>query len=73
MSQADPEENGTTLPLRLDPAWGALIGTFLLASCLAGPVGLAVALVVLIVIRALSSRKPKTRTDGLAERRRRGR
>lgn len=44
------------LPLRADPAWGALVGTFLLASFLAGPIGLAVAVFVLIVIDALLMR-----------------
>lgn len=54
------------LPLSLDPAWGALIGTFLLASCLAGPIGLAVAVVVLIVIEAL--RRSNTRGGGSSPR-----
>jgi hypothetical protein len=54
--------NQSMLPLRLDPAWGALVGTFLLATCLAGPVGLALALIVWIVIEAL--RRGKNRGAG---------
>ena len=49
MPKADPEQNGTSLPLRADPASGALIGTFLLALCLGGPVGLVLAGIVWLV------------------------
>ena len=41
------------LPLRADPVTGALVGTFLLALCLAGPVGLVLALIVWGVIAAV--------------------
>ncbi len=57
MSQADPQQDQTSLPLRADPASGALIGTFLLAACLAGPVGLVVALIGWIVIDAFRRRQ----------------
>ena len=46
MPKADPEQNGTSLPLWADPVSGALIGTFLVALCLAGPVSLVLVLVV---------------------------
>ena len=51
-----PDQNEGTLPLSMDPAWGALVGTFLLASCLAGPIGLAMALVALVVMDVLLRR-----------------
>lgn len=57
MTEADPEQHEAVLPLSADPAWGALIGTFLLASCLAGPIGLALAAIVLIVIEAVRRSK----------------
>jgi hypothetical protein len=53
MSKADSKHYGTSLPLRADPASGALIGTFLLALCLGGPVGLALALVVWFMYEAV--------------------
>lgn len=53
MSKADAEHNGTSLPLRADPASGALIGTFLVALCLGGPVGLVLAMVVWLVYEAV--------------------
>ncbi len=53
MSPINPDQNQTPLPLRADPAAGALVGTFLLAACLGGPVGLVIALVVWIVYEAL--------------------
>ncbi len=62
MSQADPNQSQGSLPLRADPASGALIATFLLAACLAGPVGLGLALVAWIVIEAV--RRNKRRGEG---------
>lgn len=56
MSKNDPEQIQTSLPLRADPASGALIGTFLLAACLAGPVGLVLAAIGWMVIRAFRRR-----------------
>ena len=53
----DREQSQASLPLRADPAAGALIGTFLLALCLAGPVGLVLALVVWIVIEVVRRRR----------------
>ncbi len=53
MAKAGPDQNGTSLPLRADPASGALIGTFLVALCLGGPVGLALAVVVWLVYEAI--------------------
>ena len=53
MSPLDDERNQTSLPLRADPASGALIGTFLLALCLGGPVGLVLVLIVWIVVEAI--------------------
>jgi hypothetical protein len=66
MPRADDEQIGASLPLRADPASGALIGTFLLASCLAGPIGLALALIVWVVIDAL--RRGKRRGAGPSSR-----
>jgi len=40
------EQNRVPLPLHADPAVGALIGTFLVALCLGGPVGLVLVFVV---------------------------
>ncbi len=53
MPPIERERNQPPLPLRADPAAGALIGTFLLALCLGGPVGLALVLIVWIVIEAV--------------------
>lgn len=53
MSQTDPQKNGWSLPLHADPASAAIVGTFLLAMCLAGPFGLVLALVAWILIDAL--------------------
>jgi hypothetical protein len=53
MYQTDPKQNETSLPLGADPAWGAIVGTFLLAMCLAGPVGLVLAIVAWVVIDAI--------------------
>lgn len=58
------------LPLRFDPAWGALVGTFLLAACLAGPIGMALAVIVLIVIAVLRCGKNRgADSSSLSERR----
>ena len=57
MPKNDAERIQTSLPLCADPASGALIGTFLLAACLAGPVGLGLALVAWILIEALQRGK----------------
>src|SRR5260370_10808544 len=57
MSQADPNQGPVPLSPRMDPAWGAVVGTFLLAMCLAGPVGLVLAAVAWLVIEALRRRK----------------
>ena len=62
MSDAGSEQDMAALPIHADPAWGAVIGTFLLASCLAGPIALAVALVVLLVIE--THRRDKRRGVG---------
>lgn len=68
MAKAEPEQNGTSLPLLADPAAGALIGTFLVALCLGGPVGLllvgAVWLVFEAVRHALLARGGKRRGGG---------
>ncbi len=53
MSRLEHERNQTSLPLRADPASGALIGTFLFALCLGGPVGLVLVLIVWIVVEAV--------------------
>jgi hypothetical protein len=53
MPKADPEQNGTSLPLRADPASGALIGTFLVALCLGGPVGLVLVGIVWLVYEGI--------------------
>jgi hypothetical protein len=62
MSPLEHERSQTPFPLRADPAAGALIGTFLLALCLGGLVGLVVVLIVWIVFeavkRVLTHRKP---------------
>jgi hypothetical protein len=62
MSPHETEQNQTSLPLLADPSAGALIGTFLLALCLGGPVGLVLVLVVWIAVeavkRALARREP---------------
>jgi hypothetical protein len=62
MSQADADQSRASLPLRADPASGALIATFLVAACLAGPVGLGLALVVWIVAEA--HRRGQRRGEG---------
>jgi hypothetical protein len=53
MSPLDHQRNQTPLPLLADPAAGALIGTFLLALCLGGPVGLALVLILWILFEAV--------------------
>ncbi len=53
VSPLDPEQNQTPLPLFADPAAGALIGMFLLATCLGGPVGLVLAVLVWMVFKAV--------------------
>ncbi len=62
MSPIEHERNQPPLPLRADPAAAALIGTFLLALCLGGPVGLVLVLTIWIVVeavrRGLTHRKP---------------
>jgi hypothetical protein len=60
MSPSDREQYQAWLPLHADPSSGALIGTFLLAACLAGPVGLVVVLVAWIVMEAI--RRDKRRS-----------
>ena len=57
MSRTDPEHNETSLPLHADPTSGAIVGTFLLAMCLAGPVGLVLAVVAWVVIDAIRRSK----------------
>lgn len=61
MSKAHHEQAQTALPLSADPAAGALIGTFLLAAYLAGPVGWVLALIAWAVIRG-------TTRDGAGQR-----
>lgn len=67
MSPLEPERNQTSLPLLADPASGTLIGTFLLAFCLGGPVGLVLVLIVWIVFEAvrrwLTRREPDVDAD----------
>ena len=72
-----PDQNEGTLPLSADPAWGALVGTFLVALCLAGPIGLAMAVIVVVVIDVLrrrnrrapgSSSQEEAADDGFAAR-----
>ena len=62
MPASEPERNQTPLPLYADPAAGALIGTFVLALCLGGPIGLGLALIVWILFEAVkrgfTHRKP---------------
>jgi len=51
--ETDEERNQVPLPLRADPAAGALIGTFLVALCMGGPVALVLVVVVWIVYEAV--------------------
>jgi hypothetical protein len=60
MSQTDPDHNETSLLLRADPASGAIVGTFFLAMCLAGPVGLVLAVVAWVVLDAIRRRKQRS-------------
>jgi hypothetical protein len=50
--EADSEHSPAGLPLRMDPTSGALIGIFLLAACLAGPIGVVLAVLAWILIYA---------------------
>ena len=63
MSKADHEQIQASLPLRADPAAGALTGIFVLAAVLAGPVGLVLALVAWAV---MGRRKPETMNRDLS-------
>lgn len=56
MSPADSEQDKTGFPLRADPASGAIVGTFLLAACLAGPIGLVLAVIAWVLIDAYRRR-----------------
>jgi hypothetical protein len=47
------EQNQVPLPLLADPAAGALIGTFLIALCLGGPVALVLLLIVWLMYEAV--------------------
>jgi len=60
MPPADLEQYQASLPLHADPSSGALLGTFLLAACLDGPVGLALVPVAWIVMEAI--RRDKRRS-----------
>jgi len=53
--------------LHADPAAGALIGTFVLAGCLGGPVGLVLVLVVWIVFEAVKRGLTNRKSDADAE------
>ena len=55
MSQADLDRVQTSLPLRADPAAGALIGTLVLGASVAGPVGWLLALIAWAVMRRLET------------------
>ena len=70
MAPLERDQNQASLPLRADPAAGALIGTFLLALCLGGPVGLVLALILWIVFEAVSrwlrDREPDVEADSAA-------
>ena len=57
MSEAESEHSQTGLPLRMDPTSGALIGIFVLAACLAGPVGLVLAVLAWIWIDTSGRRR----------------
>lgn len=74
MSPRESERNQTSLPLLADPAAGALIGTFLLALCLGGPVGLVLALTVWVVVEAVRREltHPRPDVDADAARSRKG-
>lgn len=56
MSSADSGQDKTGLPLRMDPASGAIVGTFLLATCLAGPIGLVLVVIAWVLIDAFKRR-----------------
>lgn len=67
MSPADSGQDKTGLPLRADPASGAIIGMFLLAACLAGPIGLALAVIAWLLIDAFRRRRtlvPRPASEG---------
>lgn len=57
MSEAESEHSQTGLPLRMDPTSGSLIGISVLAGCLAGPVGLGLAVLAWILIEASRRRR----------------
>jgi hypothetical protein len=57
MSEPETEHSQIGLPLRMDPTSGALIGIFVLAACLAGPVGLVLAVIAWISIEASRRRR----------------
>lgn len=61
MSKADFEQNQTRLPLRADPASGAIVGTFLLAACLAGPIGIGLAVIAWVLIDSFRRRARRAR------------
>ena len=67
MSPLGPERNQTSLPLHADPAAGALIGTFVLALCLGGPVGLVLVLVLWILFEAVKRGLTHRKSDADAE------
>lgn len=45
--------------MRADPAAGAILGTFVLAACLAGPVGIALAVIAWVLIDTIRRRQPR--------------
>jgi len=54
--------------MRADPASGAIIGTFLLAACLAGPIGIALAVIAWVLIDTIRRRQPRgARPSALGE------
>jgi len=67
MSPLGREQNPAPLPLSADPAAGALIGTFLLALCLGGPVGLMLVVIVWIVFEAVKRGLTHGKSDADAE------
>lgn len=59
MSPADSGQDRTGLPLRADPGSGAIIGTFVLAACLAGPIGIGLAVIAWVLIDAFRRRQTR--------------
>ena len=67
ISRADFGPDPTGLPLQADPASGAIVGTFLLAAWLAGPIGLALAAIAWVLGRRTEGTRPSSQSESTGD------